>query len=271
MSGGNAELIARLRISKAQARELEKVLIERSQDFEALPKDPEAIASEAVLEELQSMRRQLATELNLVWSFGLGGASLHAAPKPPTIATGTRLDVAPFARPELVCPWPPGVTEVLFGGLLPADQGEFVILSLCDISSGVTISWSQKAAIDSDHQGILDRRDDALAAELLTLQDLIRLIQAELAGKPHSRGVPWHVHRPPSTRRGFECESFTDLQLEDLLRSGARNPEWSQQVLSRVEGTLNKLLENPSEERVSEIETFLRIWRPFMAAFGGGS
>jgi hypothetical protein len=41
--------------------------------------------------------------------------------------------------------------------------------------------------------------------------------------------------------------------------------------LSRVEGALEKLVENASEERVREAEAFLQLWRPFVAAFGNGA
>jgi hypothetical protein len=269
--GGNAELIARLRVSRPQARELEQVLHQLSQEFEPPRKDPETIASEAVLKQLEAIRKELATDLKLVWIFGLECAMLQATEVPSIIPAGVRFEVAPFARPDLARPWPSSAAEISFGRLLLAEQGEFVILWLHDVSSGEVISWSQKAVIDGTHQELLDQRDNALAAELLTLQDIIRLIQAELAGRPSLRGAPWHKRRPPVKRNHSDRGSFADLQIEDLLRTRARNPEWSEQILSRVEGALEKLVENASEERVREAEAFLQLWRPFVAAFGNGA
>lgn len=267
LKGPNAELIVRARISKAHAQALKKVLLEElSQEYVRSAIDPETERLDAIKQRLDAIRKVIAADLELVWDIFADHIVLRASCLPVFNPTEMRLDVAPFARPELGQPWPIGKNVIAFEGLTEAEQGELVLFTLTDTANGEAISWAQKACLtDQKH---LDVRDDALAAELLTVQGVLRIIQAEFAGNPGIRGIPWHT--PPrrrSTKRLLD-DALSDLHIEELLRSRARNPQWSAELLARVEGTLNTLLENATADDHGQINAFLRIWRPFVAAFG---
>ncbi len=272
-AGGNTnmEVALRLRIAPAIADAIDGALRSLTDSYSEPPRLSEAEVEQArIAERLEAARKTVLGGFNAQLRINSGGLEIWAA-KPPEVPSGFALHVALQSRPADNRPWPPATSVVLLAeGLRQDEWTELVLFRLEEAASGQAVSWAQVIPLALDPtDDWRDDRDAALAARLMSLDELHALIAAELTAEGGSGGRTWYVAGAgirPDTLEAVEM----GLHLEGLLRLRARRPEaWSSAMTERISAILDASEADTSlsEDHRKALDRLRSLWRIVASAF----
>jgi len=159
-------------------------------------------------------------------------------------------------------------TVVLLRDVAAHEQTELVLFELTHVPSRSSCAWVQTIDYAEADDGWHDQRDVALAADLLTLDELYALIATELGSRGGDEGRSWHAAHEKTVvqYQEMQSEGFT---LEALLRHRLYHPDaWSADWAGKIEGIFTALGQNTalSPHLQAQLAKSRQMWRALVSA-----
>ncbi|MCB2056416.1 MAG: phospholipase D family protein [Novosphingobium sp.] len=269
-TGRNAEVVAELQITEPVERGL-RALIGTARLASA--SSMEHVADDLELEEeaLERARAQVAARWAATIELSENGVALdhrsdlHPEGPHPDEAD-IALEVGALHGPLLT--WPPGISRLMLGNVLPAERSEFVRLRVSRGSLG--LAWLQRAPAEPPFG---EDRDRAAFVRFLGARGFLLWLAGLLADDGREGEGDWTVEQ-----RDERANSGSDLALdpglptlEEMMAAWARSPARFHEIERRVSQYLPAILEHADQEdpdMADLLKRFGALWATLRVGLG---